>query len=138
MENVFLSNSGFEFLDFSNGNSGRSLLKSNEVSLRSSEKGSRLNFNAIMSKEIEDRKLLKLGINRNIYTNEIYFVFNKDNGVPLTKNGSNTITLRANNKQLVLFLKEALNVNDSCKLILSKNLSKDNSVMTYKIVSATE
>lgn len=123
----------YEFFDFGvNTNRGK-LPDTRTARLYSSKGHSTVTLSSPIVKEIEERGLSHLRIRRDKLTGEHYFVFTKDTGLAIKKNGTSKSTIAIHNKELYDFLIQSFSCQSGDLLELSPNLANTKDFATYKI-----
>lgn len=127
------------------GNLGKQM-SINEISINYVAKGNNaLTFNQFLNNEIEKRELSRLSIQQEDTTGEIYLVLNREEGIPLTQTGGNTVlasgkksyNYRVCSKVWVERLIKELGIqtNDTRHVLrITDNLAKKDDCMTFRIL----
>lgn len=121
----------YVFHDF--GETSRASLKSDVITVYTGKTSSTLAVNPQIGGEIWDRQLLRLRVREDLLTGKLHLVFNREHGVSgrLDKK-----TMKWSNKELVMFLKDRLKLEEdrTTRLKISENLANSDEFMTYEII----
>ena len=121
----------YVFHDF--GDKSRVSLKSDVITVFTGKTAPTLAVNPAIGGEIWDRQLLRLRVREDLLTGQLHLVFNREHGVTgrLDKK-----TMKWSNKELVMFLKARLKLeeNRATRLKISGNLANSDEFMTFEIL----
>lgn len=115
-------------------------MEADEFSLNHSDKSHSITFNQELSERVKSMGLNKMRVMENGITGELYFVFNKEEGMNICYTGAKSDNRRPNatfnNKKLTEFMAERLSHPYGKREVykLSRNMAKSDDFLTFKIL----
>lgn len=125
----------YTFFDFENSRRGREI-SGFAMRVYNKRGNRRVQFSKNVGEVVTKRGLSKLRIRKDNMTGRIHLLFNRDKGVTIKNNGSNSpFSLRVNSVDMAAFLVKTFSLMDGDVLNLSDDLSQSDEYATFEVLT---